>query len=132
MTNINLGQTIDESLSSSDTNNPKKSGSFSDDYTLSGVSDWQQVQVNLDSDAFDSYLQLVNASTGEVIAFNDDLDSNLNSQLSFTKYPGIDYIIRATSLNFGVTGNYTLKTTSLGMVESIGEFLPLSLLQNGT
>ncbi|MEG5079726.1 hypothetical protein QUB53_03565 [Microcoleus sp. AT8-B4] len=119
MTNISLGQTIDESLSSTDLENPKKLGSFSDDYTLSGFSNWQQVQVNMDSTAIDSYLQLVNASTGEVIAFNDDLGSSLNSQLSFTKYPGIDYTIRATSSNSGVTGNYTLKTTSLGVASSI-------------
>ena len=48
MTNISLGQTIDGSLSSTDTKNPKKLGSFSDDYTLTGVSNWQQVQVNMD------------------------------------------------------------------------------------
>jgi hypothetical protein len=38
MTNIGLGQTIDGSLSSTDTNNPERLGSFSDDYTLTGVS----------------------------------------------------------------------------------------------
>ncbi len=85
MTNISLGQTINGSLISTDTNNPKKLGSFSDDYTLTGVSNWQQVQVNLDSTAIDSYLQLVNASTGEVIAFNDDLiEGGKNSELKFT------------------------------------------------
>ena len=119
MANITLGQTISESLSSTDTKNPKKLGSFSDDYTLSELSNWQQVQVNLDSTAIDSYLQLVNASTGEVIAFNDDSGGSRNSQLSFAKVPGVDYIIRATSANSGATGNYTLKTTSLGLSSSI-------------
>ena len=76
MTNISLGQTIDGSLSSTDTKNPKRLGSFSDDYTLTGVSNWQQVQVNMDSTAIESYLQLINASTGEVIAFNNDLGNN--------------------------------------------------------
>jgi len=136
MTNIDLGQFIDESLSSTDTNNPKRLGSFSDDYTLTGVSNWQQVQVNLDSSAFDTYLQLINASTGEEIAFDDDSGSKRidpstgeeievdsgsgrDSQLSFTKFPGVDYIIRATSANSGETGNYTLKTTSLDFSSSI-------------
>jgi uncharacterized repeat protein (TIGR01451 family) len=119
MTNIGLGQTIDGSLSSTDAKNPKRLNCFFDDYTLTGISNWQQVQVNMDSTAIDSYLQLVNASTGEVIADNDDLGSSLNSQLSFTKYPGIDYIIRVTSSNSGVTGNYTIKTTSLGVASSI-------------
>lgn len=121
MTNISLGQTIDGSLSSTDLENPKRSGSLFDDYTLSGLSNWQQVKVNMQSTAIDSYLQLVNASTGEVIDFNDDLpDDNLNSRLSFTKVPGVDYIIRATS---GVLrpgkGNYTLNTTSLGIASSL-------------
>ena len=136
MTNIGLGQTIDGSLSSTNTKNPKKLGSFSDDYTLTGISNWQPVQVNLDSTAFDAYLQLVNASTGEVIAFDDDSGSKRidtstgkefqedsgagrDSQLSFTKFPGVDYVIRATSANSGETGNYTLKTASLGFSSSI-------------
>src|SRR4028118_1154121 len=121
MTNIDLGQTIDGSLSSTDTKNPKKLGSFSDDYTLTGVSNWQQVQVNMDSTAaIDSYLQLINASTGEVIAFNDDLISgSKNSQLSFTVVPGVNYAIRATSLNANETGNYTFKTSSLGTASSL-------------
>jgi hypothetical protein len=121
MTNIDLGQTIDGSLSSTDTKNPKKLGSFSDDYTLTGVSNWQQVQVNMDSTAaIDSYLQLINASTGEVIAFNDDLiNGSKNSQLSFTVVPGVNYAIRATSLNANETGNYTFKTSSLGTASSL-------------
>jgi hypothetical protein len=121
MTNITLGKTINESLSSTDTKNPKKLGSFSDDYTLTGISNWQRVQVNMDSTAIDSYLQLVNASTGEVIDYNDDIsEQNLNSRLSFTNVPGVDYIIRATS---GVLrpgkGDYTLNTTSLGIASSL-------------
>jgi pimeloyl-ACP methyl ester carboxylesterase len=120
MANITLGQTINESLSSTDTKNPKKLGSFSDDYTLSGFSNWQQVQVNLDSTAIDSYLQLVNASTGAVIADNDDLiQGNKNSQLKFTVVPGVNYAIRATSLNANETGNYTIKTSSLGIASSL-------------
>ena len=121
MANINLGQTIDGSLSSTDAKNPKKLGSFSDDYTLTGISNWQQVQVNMDSTAaIDSYLQLINASTGEVIAFNDDLiNGGKNSQLSFTAIPGVNYAIRATSLNANETGNYTFKTSSLGTASSL-------------
>ncbi|TAE97373.1 MAG: hypothetical protein EAZ78_25860 [Oscillatoriales cyanobacterium] len=71
------------------------------------------------TDRIDSYLQLINASTGKLIDFNDDLDGSGNSQLSFTKYPGIDYIIRATSSKFNATGNYTLKTSSFGTASSL-------------
>ncbi len=126
MTNISLGQTIDGSLSSTDTKNPKKLGSFSDDYTLSGFSNWQQVQVNMESTAMDCYLQLVNASTGEVITSNNDDGLFIpgsrgtgNSQLKFTVVPGVNYAIRATSLNANETGNYTFKTSSLGTASSL-------------
>jgi len=119
MTNIGLGQTINGSLSSTDLNNTKRSGGFEDDYTLGGLSNWQQVQVNLDSTAIDSYLQLVNASTGRVITENDDSGGSRNSQLSFTKVPGVDYIIRATSANSGEIGNYTINTISLGIASSL-------------
>ncbi|MEG3921763.1 hypothetical protein QUA07_22010 [Microcoleus sp. T3_A4] len=120
MTNISLGQFIDESLSSTDTNNPKRLGNFSDDYTLTGVSNWQQVQVNLGATAFDAYLQLVNASTGEVIAENNNyILGSKNSQLKFTVVPGVNYAIRATSLNANETGDYTIITNSLGTASSL-------------
>jgi pimeloyl-ACP methyl ester carboxylesterase len=119
MTNIDLGQTIDGSLSSTDTNNPKRLGRFSDDYTLTGISNWQQVQVNLDSTAIDSYLQLVNASTGAVITDNNNFLDSKNSKLNFTVVPGINYAIRATSFNTNETGNYTIKTSSLGTASSL-------------
>ncbi|WP_445246754.1 hypothetical protein [Microcoleus sp. OTE_8_concoct_300] len=120
MTNIGLGQTIDGSLSSTDAKNPKRLGSFSDDYTLTGVSNWQQVQINLDSTDLDSYLQLVNASTGEVITYNDGLIKNgNNSQLKFTVIPGVNYTIRATSFFDNEIGNYNFKTSSLGIASSL-------------
>jgi len=120
MANITLGQTIDESLSSTDLENPLGLGNFSDDYTLSGFSNWQQVQVNLDSTAIESYLQLINASTGELIAFDDDvIQGSKDSQLKFTVVPGVNYAIRATSLYANETGNYTIKTSSLGTASSL-------------
>ncbi|MCC3490989.1 MAG: hypothetical protein JGK03_11000 [Microcoleus sp. PH2017_25_DOB_D_A] len=119
MTNISLGQTINGSLSSTDDVNPKRSGGFLDQYTLDGLSDWQQVQVSLDSTAIDSYLQLINASTGRQIIFDDNSGGNLNSKLSFTKIPGVNYILWATSANSEQTGNYTFKTSSLGTASSL-------------
>jgi uncharacterized repeat protein (TIGR01451 family) len=124
MTNISLGQTIDGSLSSTDTKNPTLSSRFSDDYTLSGFSNWQQVEVNMNSTAINSYLQLVNASTGTVISDENkliaanDYDYG-NSKLTFTVFPGVNYAIRATSLNANETGNYTLKTSLSGTASSV-------------
>lgn len=117
--NIGINQTINESLSNTDPENPNRLGRFSDDYSVSGVDDWQQVQVNLNSADFDAYLELVNAATGAVILSDDDSGENRNSQITFTKYPGVDYLIRATSYNQGATGSYTLKTIPLGTASSV-------------
>lgn len=113
---ITDNQTINGTLSSADPNNPSRPGRYHDDYLLSGVSAGQTVSVNLTAD-FDTYLQLVNAATGEVIAFDDDSGSGLNSRLGFTVESGIDYLIRVTSFWTGATGDYTLATESVTLPE---------------
>jgi hypothetical protein len=107
---ITVPQTINSTLTNTDPNNPTRSGKFRDDYRLTGVAPGQQVQLNLNA-PFDAYLQLVNANTGQVIAFNDDSNNTLNSQLTFTAQSGIDYIVRVTSYSNGATGNYSLITS---------------------
>jgi hypothetical protein len=94
-------------LDSTDPTNPTRSGTFRDDYLLTGVVSGQSVQLNLNSTAFDAYLQVVNANTGQVIAYNDDFNG-LNSQLTFTTQAGIDYIVRATSYGSSAIGAYSL------------------------
>ncbi|MFB2880088.1 pre-peptidase C-terminal domain-containing protein [Floridanema aerugineum] len=131
---IAVGQTVNGDLSSTDLIQSTNLGSFSDDYQLTGVTAGQQVQVNLNSSELDSYLQLVNAVTGEVIVENDDVDinaGNTNSALSFTAQSGIEYIIRASSYAAGATGSYTLSTsgdiTPPPLPSSISEFLNANL-----
>ncbi len=100
---------INGTLDSTDPSNPKRAGSFRDDYLLTGIVAGQAVQLNLSSSAFDTYLQVVNAATGEVISSNDDANfSTLNSQLTFTVQSGVDYIVRATSYAPSAIGAYTL------------------------
>ncbi len=100
-------------LDLTDPNNPTRSGRLYDGYYLSNLQAGQQVQINLDA-RFDTYLQLVNADTGAVIAFNDDGGVNLNSQLTFTAASNTDYIVRATSYWSNDTGAYTLTTSLIG------------------
>ncbi|MEO1298678.1 MAG: S8 family serine peptidase, partial [Cyanobacteria bacterium J06636_16] len=100
-------------LDPTDLDNPTRSGSLRDDYWLTDVTAGQQVQVNLDSFEFDTYLQLINADTGQIIGFDDDSGWGFNSQLTFTAEADIDYILRATSYGAQATGDYTL-TTSAG------------------
>jgi|GEM_PF-1864453 len=109
---INSDSTVG-TLDGTDPDNPNRLGRFRDDYLLRGVSTGQQIQVNLNSSEFDTYLQLINADTGQVINFNDDGGPGLNSQLTFNVEGNVDYIVRATSFWSGATGEYTL-TTSAG------------------
>ncbi len=108
------GQTINGTLSNTDLRDAGDEGSFSDDYQLNGVAAGQIVQINLNSAQFDTYLQLVNAATGQVISFNDDDNANTtNSQLTFTAAAGVQYLVRVSSYENEVTGNYTLSIAPL-------------------
>jgi len=116
---LSLNHTLNSSLSSTDSNNPTRSGSYSDDYRLTGVSSGQQVQLNLSSTAFDSYLQVINESTGQVVAFDDDSAGNRNSRLTLTTQSGISYLVRATSYGSNSTGSYTLSATPIASTPTI-------------
>jgi endonuclease/exonuclease/phosphatase family metal-dependent hydrolase len=112
---IGVPQTINGSLAATDGNNPTRTGKYKDDYRLTGVSAGQVIQIDLNSSAFDAYLQLVNASTGAVITFNDDLSrSTQNSRISFTVQSGVTYLVRVTSYDSAATGSYSVITSSQG------------------
>ncbi|MEP0831206.1 S8 family peptidase [Microcoleus sp. AS-A8] len=111
-TSINPNQTFSGTLVTTDPANSLRAGSLYDGYLLTNLVAGQQVQVNLNSGAFDAYLQIVNASTGEVVVQNDDANGTLNSQVNFTAQTGVNYIARATSFAGAATGAYTLTTSS--------------------
>lgn len=105
-------ETIQGNLDFSDYFNPTRLYAFKDDYLLtSPVSG--SVQINLNSWQFDAYLQLVDATTGRLLAFDDDGGSGTNAQLSFTAQAGAQYLIRATSYWSFEVGDYQL-TAQLG------------------
>lgn len=101
---------ISATLSNTDSLNPTRTGSFSDDYQLTNFAIGERVTLDL-SAPFDAYLQLINADTQTVIAQDDDSGPGLDSQLTFIPAAGINYIVRATSFSSGATGNYTLSAT---------------------
>lgn len=106
---IRDNQVITGVLDDSDSDNPTRIGRFRDDYLLTDVSAGEQMQVDLEA-SFDTYLQLVDAATGDVIDFDDDGGFGLDSQLIFTAEADVDYLLRVTSYGLGVTGDYTLTT----------------------
>lgn len=107
-------RTIRGQLSRSDDNNPTRNRAFKDDYLLA-PSSTQRVQINMDSSAFDTYLQLVDANSGRVLAANDDGSGRgTNSQIDFTVQANRRYFIRATSFYAGATGGYSLTANIQG------------------
>lgn len=93
--------------------NPIRSGSRFDDFYLRGVTAGQQVTLDLTSegtDSIDPYLQVINATTGTLVTFDDDGGSGFNSRLTFTAAANTDYVIRATTFDAGDTGSYTIST----------------------
>lgn len=98
---------VSDRLSFADDFNPTRRYAFKDDYSFSSHS-IATVRLNLDSSAFDTYLQLVDAATGSVLAFDDDGGSGVNSQISFTAQAGQQYTVRATSYGAYETGSYSL------------------------
>ena len=106
-----IGETLIEELSDTDEGNPTRLGSFSDDYVLEDVVVGDPVTIRLNSFDFDTYLQLIDADTGNLIDFNDDF-IGLNSQLTFTPEAGVNYIVRVTSFGQDETGQYIVSTES--------------------
>ena len=98
---------ISGSLDFWDDFNPTRQGAYKDDYILSSETT-TTVQVNLGSGSFDTFLQLVDLSTGQVLAENDDGSSGTDSQLTFTAQAGQQYTLRVTSYFANATGGYDL------------------------
>ena len=101
-------------LSGTDQDNPLRSGSSSDDYELIDVIPGISVTISLNSNEFDTYLQLLKSDTGDLIDFNDDF-IGLNSRLTFTPQEGVNYIARVTSFAGGEIGEYTLNTGTVAL-----------------
>ncbi|AUB43874.1 Serine protease, subtilase family (plasmid) [Nostoc flagelliforme CCNUN1] len=98
--------TVNGSLSTNDEINPTRNSAYSDDYQLIDFTLGKLVTLDLSSSNFNTYLQLINVDTGQVIS------SANNSPLRFTPVDGINYVVRTTSYYGRETGTYTLIATS--------------------
>ena len=83
---------------------------FKDDYLLVGFTPGETIVLELRSNEFDTWLQVINSDTGEVIAANDDdlHYSTWNSLLDFITEENVNYLVRVTGHDSSETGNYTL------------------------
>ncbi|MEO0837558.1 MAG: C2 family cysteine protease [Cyanobacteria bacterium J06643_5] len=96
-------------LSNESEENPYRNSSYANFYELYGIETGQQVTLTMTAQSFDTYLQIVDAATGDLIAENDNIsETNKNSSLSFEVEEGIDYEVLATSINAKNLGDYKL------------------------
>ena len=121
MTDIKLGQSIVGSFTSTD---PKiadptslLNGDYYDEYTISGLDAFRQVNITLNSAPTNStdLVQVINADTGAVLA------SSLGSSgsLPITTFPGLNYKIQIVNNIKNTLGNYTLSLNDGGKATSI-------------
>ncbi|MGF1512332.1 MAG: S8 family peptidase [Elainellaceae cyanobacterium] len=100
---------VKDALAQGDDKNPARSGRFKDDYLLTSGSD-RRLRVDMVSRSVDAFLQIIDGTTGRVVAANNDGPAGTNSRLIFDAEADTDYFIRATSRGKGETGRYRLKT----------------------
>jgi hypothetical protein len=108
---LSVGDTVAGELAEGDAESDN-SGLY-DEWVFSGRQG-DRVQIGLDSEAFDPMVQIgrnVDGVFTELASNDDGPDSGLNSRLIFTLPEGGDYVIRATPLNAGASGPYSLSLT---------------------
>lgn len=100
------GEITRGSLSSADPRSER--GSYYDEYTFSGRRG-ETVVVQMESDAFDSYLHLGSARRGgwRELSYDDDGGDGRDSRIQYTLPEDGTYLVRASSLSRS-TGPYTL------------------------
>jgi hypothetical protein len=105
-TPIEVGQTVSGSLGPGDGQLPD--GEYYDQYVFQGQSG-QTYSIRMNSDAFDTYLILIDPSG--VQHDNDDLQDGTNAGIDLTLTSSGQCQIGATSYSAGETGDYTLTVT---------------------
>jgi hypothetical protein len=106
---LGLGSTVSGRLESGDALDVD--GAYLDRYSLA-ISRGATVRITMRSAAVDSWLWLRSSGGGAAITSDDDSGGGLDAQFTETLSRGC-YLVEATSLGDGQTGNYTLIAESL-------------------
>ncbi|WP_373534082.1 C2 family cysteine protease [Microcoleus sp.] len=104
-------------LTQNDKFDPNDEENYADPYLLPELGAGLTVTVNQKSEDFDAYLTVVDLLTGEVVAENNDINSqggDFNARVSFTTQPGVQYVVYASSVDAPGLGDYTLDATVAG------------------
>lgn len=96
-------------VDNTDLSNPTRLNTYRQDFLLLGIQPNSRIQVNLASESQgDPYLQLINADSGALIAFDDDSGLGEDARLQFTPQPGVKYILRATTFFANAAEQFTI------------------------
>ncbi len=87
------------------------------EYSIS-LTEGQSVQIDIVSDDFDTYLEVLN-SGGSIIDENDDGGDGLNSRLFFTAPATATYTLRVRAFGGDATGNFTLTVAESNVVAEV-------------
>ncbi|MEM9274337.1 MAG: CARDB domain-containing protein [Cyanobacteria bacterium P01_F01_bin.143] len=110
--------------------NPNRLDAVKDDYSLVDLTPGQTITIDLFSEEFDAYLQLINSDTGAIIFENDDFNETSNSQLRFIPEDHVNYLVRVTSYGSSETGNYTLSSDNEIDVDLVIEDANVTIVTN--
>jgi subtilisin family serine protease len=94
-------------LSYGDYLNPFRTLAYMDDYRYT-MDRAGQVKFNLDSNDFDTYLQVIDYHTGQLIGFDDNSGVGTNSEITINFQSAGDIIVRVTSYHAYDIGYYRL------------------------
>jgi len=112
--NLRTGRRRKGFLEREDGLNNLRKGRFADHFRVKGVKAGQQVHIKLNSRDFDTYVQVLDRKTGELLMDNDDqLAGVTNSRLTFIAEAGAQYGIKVTSFAEKEVGRYSLRVKAV-------------------
>ncbi len=101
-------------LEKADGFNTLRRGRFADHFRVKGVKAGEQVHIKLNSRSFDTYVQVLDRKTGELLMDNDDLRPGVtHSRLTFIAQPKTKYGIKVTSFAEEETGQYKIRVKAV-------------------
>jgi len=81
---------------------------YSDYYRLSGLEAGDEVNIEMTSEDFDTYLYLIDADAEIYLDANDDAPDISRSEINFTAEDGVTYWVEVTSFSGQEAGSYNL------------------------
>ena len=89
-------------------------------YKLPAFAGGEEITVSIESEDFDTYIYVIDATNGSYVAENDDFEGSYSmSSVNFVAEADTEYLIKATSFDGSGSGAYELTLTGLG--DAVGD-----------